>query len=358
MTQSFGKIQRLSENPERHSSGSQSSGSLTQRSLSPVGSPGGTHLPRPSGGETYRRNWEFTGSDQNLSLAKIFEFVPAHSRVLDIGCGYADLGSELKSKKSCIVWGIEQDPERAEVAKSRLDVVLQGDVTSEAFLDSLPPQSFDVIILADVLEHLLDGERVLRSLGRFLTPPGCLIVSVPNVAHAAVRIALFEGRFSYSEEGLLDKTHVKFYTRDTLSKTIDDSGFIVVDEQNTFHGALDTEIPIKISGIVTESLVKTAEREPDGTVYQFILKLLPEPDPQRRELIQQKFRAQTSQIASLASQPGTPSTPLEERKDTVSSQLDDIESRLLALENRMGRFLNFPPIAWLRRFQKKFPNKS
>ena len=350
--------------------------------------------------ENYVRNWQYSGFSENISLSKLYEFVEPGSRVLDIGCGTGDLGSELRLKKACWVLGVEHNERMRSLAAPRLDDFQIGDVTDPGFVASLGQGNFDVIVLADVLEHLTDGASVLRSLLPTLRPSGVILLSVPNIAHGAVRLSLMAGRFNYQEEGLLDKTHVHFYTRESLSEAVDSAGYVVVDEQSTFLGALDTEIQIPLGGIITESMVNTVEREPDGTTYQFILKILPEPDPIRRKLLQQKFRGQASRIQALddslqrsesalrvleqqqedritglsaqiqaragemealQAQVSELGRALQEEaasKESLRQKISEMEERMRQVESRMERYSNILPIRALRGMRSKLKGLS
>jgi methionine biosynthesis protein MetW len=146
--------------------------------------------------------------------------VPAGTTVLDIGCGTGILGAELK-KKGCTVYGIEYEPAAAAIARKRLDRVIIADIERE------PPrvdQRFDVLIFADVLEHLRNPGDVLKRFLRFLKPSGIAIISLPNIANWTVRSRLLTGNFSRTETGILDKTHLHFYTLATARQMLSHAG--------------------------------------------------------------------------------------------------------------------------------------
>ncbi len=155
--------------------------------------------------------------------------VPRASRVLDVGSGEGALALEL-SKRGCEVSCIERDPALASEAKRRGLDVHTLDVAEDA-LGALG--SFDVIICADVLEHLRDPAPVLGKLRALLRPGGALLVSIPNVAFLSVRLGLLLGRFNYQAEGLLDSTHLRFFTRATSRRLLEDAGFTIDSESMT-----------------------------------------------------------------------------------------------------------------------------
>jgi len=149
-------------------------------------------------------------------------------RVLDVGCGRGRLGAELK-RRGNTVHGIEMDPDAAAVAATRLDLVHRGDATDFA---RLPPEirsgGYDAIVLADVLEHIPDSLGFLRKVCELLRPEGRAIVSLPNVAVWPVRLSLALGDFTYADSGILDRTHLRFFTRATANRLLADAGLRVV----------------------------------------------------------------------------------------------------------------------------------
>ena len=134
------------------------------------------------------------------------------NRVLDVGCGNGILGSAIKSKyPNCKVIGIEYSEKAASIASEKLDEVLRINL-NELNAEDIKGE-FDVIICADVIEHLLDPESCLQILRSKTTSNGNLILSIPNVAHWSVLLPLIlNDRFTYTDEGLLDRTHVHLFT--------------------------------------------------------------------------------------------------------------------------------------------------
>ncbi len=158
---------------------------------------------------------------------EMFKFIPDNpGRVLDVGCGAGAVGCSLKGKTSCEVWGIELDPQAAHIAAEVLDRVLVGDVSG--LLNQLPRNSFNTILLLDVLEHVSEPAQLLQSLAPLLAPGGCLVASIPNVRYFfnVTDLALY-GRWDYTDEGILDRTHLRFFTRSSMETMFKDQGFSV-----------------------------------------------------------------------------------------------------------------------------------
>jgi len=150
------------------------------------------------------------------------------NKILDIGCGEGQTGWTLKKLgKAKEVIGIELVEGTAKRAEPRLDKVIHGDVEEEITL-SFQPEYFDYIILADVIEHLIDPWRVIKQLSRFLSREGFLIASIPNIGHWSVLkdLILFD-KFEYQRAGILDKAHLRFFTEKTILAMFSQSGFTV-----------------------------------------------------------------------------------------------------------------------------------
>lgn len=164
--------------------------------------------------ETLGTKMSATTTDYSDSFNQfVYDEIPPNSHCLDVGCSTGNLGFALKTSKGCSVNGIESNPEAAAVARNRgYDQVFVLDLNNE--LTALPSndQEYDVITCADVLEHLVTPEKVLGHLCRLLRPGGMVVTSLPNVAFALTRLHLLLGNWEYQKYGILDRTHLRFYT--------------------------------------------------------------------------------------------------------------------------------------------------
>jgi len=152
----------------------------------------------------------------------IRSLMPANARVLDVGCGAGGLTVAINTGKNNVVHCVEPDPERAAAARERGLSVVSG-AFDEAF--TATAGLFDAILFGDVLEHLADPAGMLALARRCLTPGGVIIVSVPNIAHWSVRVRLLFGRFDYRDGGIMDATHLRWFTRKTLLAMLAHAGF-------------------------------------------------------------------------------------------------------------------------------------
>lgn len=163
----------------------------------------------------------YFGSDR----AEIVQYVPRGShRMLDVGCGAGVLLSHLVEIGRCSEsWGIEFVESAAREAEKVLDKVIVADL--EARVPELPRNHFDIIMCLDVLEHLRDPWATLSELCESLTPGGELIVSLPNIRYVEVlKDLVYNGRFAYTEAGVLDRTHLRFFTRESAEQLLEGAG--------------------------------------------------------------------------------------------------------------------------------------
>jgi SAM-dependent methyltransferase len=136
---------------------------------------------------------------------------PGVRRILDVGCSDGTLGASLRGR-GAEVWGIEYDAHFASVASARLDRVLQGDAAA-IVRDLEGHDRFDVVVCADVLEHLPQPAETLGRVRRLLTPGGCCVVSLPNVRFYTTFIELgLRGRWPRRDRGVHDRTHLSWFT--------------------------------------------------------------------------------------------------------------------------------------------------
>ncbi len=143
---------------------------------------------------------------------RMADAVGSHRRVLDVGCANGYIAEYLRAAgRGCFVVGIEIDDDAVTEAGRHCDRVVVGDVEDEAVWRAVD-SGFDVVIFGDILEHLRDPLSVLRLARERLAPGGVVLVSLPNIAHARVRWDLLRGRFDYADWGILDRTHLRFFT--------------------------------------------------------------------------------------------------------------------------------------------------
>ncbi|MEK6406214.1 MAG: bifunctional glycosyltransferase/class I SAM-dependent methyltransferase [Acidobacteriota bacterium] len=176
-------------------------------------------------------HYVYKKADPYSSHAQIINWIEQErpSEVLEIGTATGYLTSEI-AKLGCKVTGIEQDPEMAELAQPYCREMLVGDIET-LHLGCLG--QYDAIVFGDVLEHLRNPRAILEQVSGLLRPGGKILISLPNVANIWVRFNLLFGRFNYSRVGILDETHLRFFTLKTAKQLAVDSGLEVISSSVT-----------------------------------------------------------------------------------------------------------------------------
>jgi 2-polyprenyl-3-methyl-5-hydroxy-6-metoxy-1,4-benzoquinol methylase len=163
-----------------------------------------------------------------LSMTMMIDRVPRGARVLDVGCASGYLAGPLGELRGCrYVDGIELNALDAEAARATCRTVAVGSAEDEATWAQLEGP-YDAILFGDVLEHLRQPERALSHARALLAPGGVVISSIPNVAHYSIRASLLEGNFEYADSGILDRTHLRFFTKKSMIALIESCGYEVV----------------------------------------------------------------------------------------------------------------------------------
>lgn len=153
---------------------------------------------------------------------------PQAQRVLDVGCGEGRFGAQLAERFGAEVWGVDISAESIEAAATRLHTALHADVSVE--LDRLPDGHFDAIYYNDVLEHMVDPGQVLIAMQAKLAPGGRVIASLPNLRHFRVLWALLARRdFEYQKAGVMDETHLRFFTARSMRRLFENAGYVDID---------------------------------------------------------------------------------------------------------------------------------
>lgn len=184
----------------------------------------------------------------------MLDFIPEGvRRVLEVGCAAGKFGSMLKAQRNCEVWGIELFSDAAEVAARHLDKVLVIDVEADAL--PLPVSYFDCVIYNDVLEHLKDPWQHLRSIQPHLCPGGYVVASIPNIRqYRVVKALFFKGEWRYEKDGILDRTHLRFFTKGSIHEMFESEGYKVI----RLEGINAEDFPWKF-GVLNQLLHKSLE---------------------------------------------------------------------------------------------------
>lgn len=240
--------------------------------------------------------------------------VPPGSRVLDLGAADGSVARALV-ERGCQVWGIEQNHEAAAAAATVCERVIVADLETEQPWLELRGEVFDAVLALDVLEHLRNPLGVLTRAAEHVAPAGSVVVSLPNVTHAAVRLSLLQGRFEYTEIGLLDSTHLRFFDRAHAERLLLDAGLFIHERLQVTHGVNETEIVLDLAAVAPE-LLRQISAAPDALTYQFL------------------FVARRQPTISAVGDDGTLAERLQRDLTNLRARVADVEARAVSLEQQ------------------------
>jgi cephalosporin hydroxylase/SAM-dependent methyltransferase len=242
------------------------------------GTVAGAARPTPAGARPERSPYDLASlpllSPPNETYARVARRVGTGRSVLELGCATGGF-SRCLVDQGCRVTGVERDPWAARQAREHCEEVVVADLEGDEWATRLASRRFEVVLLMDVLEHLAEPLRCLHHARALLAPGGVLIVTLPNVAHASVRLQLLAGGFDYTETGLLDRTHLRFYTRRTAERLLLDGGFVVETLERVERPVVGPAAP----GAPAEigELVDWLGQDPEARTFQLVFVARPLP---------------------------------------------------------------------------------
>ena len=205
------------------------------------------------------------------SLSKIVSKIQSNSTVLDVGCSSGFLGKYLIENMKCVVDGVDVDSEAIEVCRN---IYRKAEVINieNNYISDVLHQKYDFIVVADVLEHLYDPEKFLSDIPRLVNKNGSIIFSVPNVTHIALGLDLLRGNFNYSENGLLDKTHLRFFSRSSLLKLLNKYNLFSWEIDSVNKEIFETEFSESNQDVLSYDIVEQLiKNHKDALTYQWIV---------------------------------------------------------------------------------------
>lgn len=193
---------------------------------------------------------DFEGSSHRILMGLIRRYAKRGGRLLDLGAAGGELGAAVRDHFGRTV-GFEYQVDCVADLKERFDQVVVTDLEKLKRI----PKGVDAVVCADVIEHLRDAPALLKLIREGLANDGYLFVSVPNIANITVRLGLLFGVFEYRERGILDNTHLRFYTMRTIRRDIENAGFRVVAVRGS-------SIPIRliVGRFTPDFLVRAGEK--------------------------------------------------------------------------------------------------
>jgi 2-polyprenyl-3-methyl-5-hydroxy-6-metoxy-1,4-benzoquinol methylase len=215
--------------------------------------------------------------EEGTPLNRICTLIPERSSVLDLGAGNGLLARVFKeSGKAVVIDGIEPSPYASGLARPHYRRFYQG--YAQDFSKEIRATGYDYVVLADVIEHLPDPLGFLQELAAVTGDRTRLVLSVPNVAFGAVRLALMAGQFSYVDQGLLERTHLRFFTLATLREMIDRLGLSCEKLYLMQKNILSSEVDLRNARLNPVCLWRMV-RDDLAWTYQFVLVLTKERVP-------------------------------------------------------------------------------
>jgi 2-polyprenyl-3-methyl-5-hydroxy-6-metoxy-1,4-benzoquinol methylase len=268
-------------------------------------------------------------SNRNNSHTLMVELVGGDKRVLDVGCATGYLARVL-GERGCTVSGLEADPVAAEEARPYLQRLVVGDVETLDLLETFGDDRFDVVVFGDVLEHLRDPLAALRNAKQVLAERGSVVASIPNIAHGSVRLALVAGRFDYQPLGLLDSTHVRFFTKASIERLFHDAGMAIVDVRRTTAGFYETPVPIYEADARPE-VVDAVLADPESSTYQYVVRAVADDADAavaRLQALDETHRATIARLEGELSAARRTVQELQARAEDAEKRAADLETRL------------------------------
>lgn len=273
-----------------------------------------------------RYEYDFDPEARNRTAASIFRLArEGGARVLDLGSGPGIVAGALADLPETEVTCLDVRPDHLEAAAARgVHHTVQADLSTPHWTDELTG-SYDVVILADVLEHLVEPGRLLDTIREhsLLADGGYLVVSIPNVAHEAVLACLAANDFPYQPTGLLDRTHLRFFTRTSFTALAEEHGFTVSRIHRTTRRLEQTEFAWLAGRVDQEALAALRDDDPDHLTYQYVMRVEPLGDPAALRPV----RAEQDEAGCRrADDRDRLETELQEREDFIHQLGDDLSA--------------------------------
>lgn len=222
-----------------------------------------------------RHNYEYAvDTTSQTGPANVVRLVGNGKRVLEIGCGPGSITKILAEQGGCKVTGLELDPEAIKKVTPYCVKVMQADLNSSEWPSLLADDKFDVVVAADVLEHLYDPWKSLQRMVPLINDKGYIVISLPHVGHAAVASCLINGNFDYRDWGLLDRTHIRFFGLKNIENLFAQANLKIIEARYVTKLPEETEFAAgwaKLSSSVQSALMSS----PHAHVYQVVVKAVP-----------------------------------------------------------------------------------
>ncbi len=204
--------------------------------------------------------------------ARVVRMVGRNRRVLDVGAGAGSISKLLREVGNCRVTGLEINKEAIEKLSAYCERVYEADLNDNSWPELLQEEApFDVLVAADVLEHVYDPQAVLKAMASLAAEAGRIVVSLPHIAHNAVIATLLDEDFEYRDWGLLDRTHIRFFGMRNIQKLFSAAGLQIIEAQFVTLSPEETEFSEKWQKL-SEKIKEVLRKNRFGQVYQVVVK--------------------------------------------------------------------------------------
>lgn len=222
---------------------------------------------------TDRHNYEYdVDLDGGTAPARVVRMVGRDKRVLEVGAGPGSITRMLKEAGNCRVTGLEIDKEAIQKLKHYCERVYETDLNDPTWSDQLATEAaFDVIVAADVLEHVYDPVAVLSTMAFLAGKSGQVVVSLPHVSHSAIIACLLDEDFQYRDWGLLDRTHIRFFGLKNMQQLFVAAGLKIVEAQFVITPPGESEFADKWNHLA-DDVKSVLSQRPYGQVYQVVIR--------------------------------------------------------------------------------------
>lgn len=223
-----------------------------------------------------RHNYEYkVGMEGDGAPARVVRMVGDGKQVMEVGAGPGSITKLLTSVSNCRVTALEIDSEAIKKLELICESVYQVDLNDKFWPEAVNIDTrFDVVVAADVLEHVYEPLNVLKDMKCFLNDDGYMVISIPHVGHSVIHACLLEEDFEYSNFGLLDRTHIRFFGIRNIQKLFEDAGLKIVHAEFVVRNPEHTEFAKRWSRISPE-IRSALAKNPFGEVYQVVVKAVP-----------------------------------------------------------------------------------
>lgn len=205
----------------------------------------------------------------NNTMTIFIDNIKENSVVLEFGPASGRLTRYLKNEKNCKVYIVELDEEAGLIAAKDAEDYVIGDIQDYEWTKKFSGIKFDYILFADVLEHLTQAEKVVKAAAKMLKDGGKMCISVPNIAHNSVIINLLKNRFEYTSTGIMDNTHVHFYTKESLDEFVDKCGLYIDKRYATYTQVGKNEFKNSYDDVAS-MIAEMLKKRKYGEVYQYV----------------------------------------------------------------------------------------